>query len=82
MAGEEGATISRLLVVRTTRAMLDLVTAYPDVIGAAYPATAQDAHRALCGETEWPGPALLWADVSGGSATIRSTPPRGVRVGS
>lgn len=30
---------------------------------------------------QWPGSALLWADVQGGRVTIRRSPPRGVLVG-
>jgi alkanesulfonate monooxygenase SsuD/methylene tetrahydromethanopterin reductase-like flavin-dependent oxidoreductase (luciferase family) len=79
--GDRPARISRLLVVRATRATRELAMRYPDLLTVAYPASAHLAFRALHGEVPWPGDALLWADVDAGMATIRSRPPRGVRVG-
>jgi transcriptional regulator with XRE-family HTH domain len=79
--GDRPARISRLLVVRATRATRELAMRYPDLLTVAYPASAHLAFRALHGEVPWPGDALLWADVDAGVATIRSRPPRGVRVG-
>jgi transcriptional regulator with XRE-family HTH domain len=76
MAGTDEATISPLLVVRATRRMRELVTRYPEVFATAYPASARGAYRALTGGSAWPGPALLWADVEGGAATLRDMPPR------
>ena len=69
--------ISRLLVVRSSSETRALVRALPELFRAAYPATEAEACRALTSPTEpWPGHALLWADVSDGSARILDRPPR------
>ena len=74
-------TVSRLLVLRSTRATRDLVGELADVVRVAYPAAAAAAYESLVGRAPWPGAALLWADVERGRATIRPTPPRGILVG-
>jgi transcriptional regulator with XRE-family HTH domain len=79
--GDTTPRISRLLIVRATKATRELAMRYPDLLATAYPASSHAAYLALHGEAAWPGPSLLWADVVGGVATIRSRPPRGVTVG-
>jgi hypothetical protein len=78
---EVGASISRLLIVRSTVATRDVVRAYPESLRSEFPARARDAYAALTGSAPWPGPALLWAIVDGTRATILDRPPRGIDVG-
>ncbi len=73
--------LSRLMVVRSTRATRDLAVRFEHVLAAAYPAETRLACAALFEAGPWPGPALVWADVTNGTARIRDTPPHGVRVG-
>jgi transcriptional regulator with XRE-family HTH domain len=80
-AAEASRPISRLLVLRSTVATRDLATRFGEILGAAYPAATRDAHAALTGEADWPGPAILWAAVDRGTARLLERPPRGVRVG-
>lgn len=81
LSGAGEPSVSRLLIVRSTRDAREVVGRFAEVVGAAYPAASAHAYDALVGESDWPGPALLWADIDGGRATIRPTPPRGIRVG-
>ena len=53
--------ISRLLVVRDTRATRQVVHEFRRLLRGAYPADASDALASLSGAAPWPGPALLWA---------------------
>ncbi len=57
--GEE-PSISRLLVVRRTRATRHAATEYTRQLRVAYPAHPDDALEALTGAATWPGPALVW----------------------
>jgi len=69
--------ISRLLVVRSSTETRALVRALPELFRAAYRAPEAEAFRALTSPIEpWPGHALLWAEVSDGSARILDGPPR------
>jgi transcriptional regulator with XRE-family HTH domain len=54
-------TVSRLLVVRDTRATRRVATDFRRLLGAAHPADPIDALDALTGTGTWPGPAILWA---------------------
>lgn len=76
-----GRHVSRLLVVRNTAAMRELVRSMPNVFTAAFPAAAAAAHASLTATEPWPGPALLWADVAHGRARMLDGPPRGIPVG-
>jgi hypothetical protein len=58
--------ISRLLVVRWTRANREAASAARRALAVAYPADPRDALDALTGTATWPGPALLWARIDGG----------------
>ncbi|OGO57580.1 MAG: hypothetical protein A2V85_10390 [Chloroflexi bacterium RBG_16_72_14] len=72
----------RLLVLRVTRAMLDLARTYEATLRAAYPAAARDVMAALTGASvPWPGPGIVWARVEGGRAELLDGAPRGVRLG-
>jgi transcriptional regulator with XRE-family HTH domain len=77
----EGQTLSRLLVLRSTRATREVAKAYEATLAAAYPARSADAFEALRGNAAWPGPAIVWANVERGRAEILDRPPRGVRLG-
>ena len=77
----DGATISRLLVVRNTAGMREVVRAASQTLSAAYPARAVDVLASLTGDTPWPGAAMIWANVDRGRARILDGPPRGITVG-
>jgi len=81
MAEVDTPAISRLLVLRSTRATRELAMRYEGLLSAAYPASTRQAYLALSGIGPWPGAAVVWAELETGVATIRPTPPRGVRVG-
>jgi len=53
--------VSRLLVVRRTRANRETAVAARRQLRQAYPADPRDALEALTGTAAWPGPALIWA---------------------
>jgi transcriptional regulator with XRE-family HTH domain len=61
-------TISRLLVVRRTRATRAIALEYARQLRAAYPGHPDDALEALTGTGPWPGPALVWMTVDGRGA--------------
>ena len=73
--------VSRLLVLRSTRATRELVGRFEHTFRSAYPASAASVHAALVSQAPWPGPGVLWADISGGAVRILDHPPRGVRLG-
>jgi hypothetical protein len=62
--GEEPA-ISRLLVVRRTRATRAVAQEFGRQLRVAYPAHPDDALAALTGTAPWPGSALVWAVLDG-----------------
>jgi transcriptional regulator with XRE-family HTH domain len=62
--------VSRLLIVRWTRATREAARAFPRQLEAAYPAHPADALEALTGVTRWPGPALIWARIEGGDVRL------------
>jgi transcriptional regulator with XRE-family HTH domain len=63
--GDEPA-ISRLLLVRRTRATRAVATEFARQLALAYPAHPDDAVAALTGTAPWPGPALVWVRSGGG----------------
>lgn len=82
LAGAPTVPVSRMLVLRSTRANRDLANAFESTIRAAYPAKAADAVRALRdASVPWPGSALVWAEATTAGARILDRPPRSVRVG-
>jgi transcriptional regulator with XRE-family HTH domain len=75
-------TISRLLVLRSTKANRELAQRFRATLQAAYPARSADVHRALiAGDMPWTGAGILWADVHGDAVRILDRPPRGVELG-
>jgi transcriptional regulator with XRE-family HTH domain len=73
--------VSRLLVLRSTRATRQLVGQFEYTFRSAYPASAASVHAALVSQAPWPGPGVLWADVSSDAVRILDHPPRGIRLG-
>lgn len=74
--------VSAALLLRSTRANRDLAVEFEELLRAAYPAPTADALASLtCPDRRWPGSAILWADVTDGTARILEHPPRGVRLG-
>ncbi|MFN8629129.1 MAG: helix-turn-helix transcriptional regulator [Chloroflexota bacterium] len=70
MLGEPPA-ISRLLVVRRTRATRAVVAQFARQLRLAYPAHPDDAIEALtAAQAPWPGPAMVWAEVTAASAQL------------
>ena len=69
---EEGhqPEVSRLLVVRWTRANREAASAARRTLAEAYPADPRDAIDALTGAAAWPGPALVWARIDAGDARL------------
>ncbi len=68
--GEE-PQISRLLVVRRTRATRAVAAEFAQQLRVAYPAHPDDACAALTTpHAPWPGAALLWAEVAGPKARL------------
>ncbi len=79
---EPGVTISRLLVLRSTAANREIARRFEATLVVAHPARTNDVYHALTTpDTPWPGPGILWADVSGDDARILERPPRGVSLG-
>jgi transcriptional regulator with XRE-family HTH domain len=70
----EGAEISRLLVVRRTRATRQIATEFARQLAVAYPAHPEDAIAALVGTAPWPGAAMVWAQIE--PARLRFLPTR------
>ncbi len=63
--------ISRLLIVRRTRATRAVASEFTGQLRVAYPAHPDDALAALATpQFPWPGPALVWAEVAGGTARL------------
>ena len=72
--------VSRLLVLRSTRATRDLARRYPELLATAYPARARDVFDAVTDDVAWPGAGILWVRYEGGRVTLLSQPPRGVAL--
>ncbi len=56
----EAPTVSRLLLVRRTRATRAVAAEYAAQLRVAYPAHPDDALASLKGTSPWPGAALVW----------------------
>ena len=72
---------TRLLIVRSTAFNRRVAIEHGLLLRAAFPNSTEAARAALTGKEAWPGPAIIWADVRGGRATILHGPPRGVTLG-
>ncbi|HEU0244391.1 MAG TPA: helix-turn-helix transcriptional regulator [Candidatus Limnocylindrales bacterium] len=64
-AREADPAVSRLLVVRWTRANREVAVAARRQLREAYPADPRDALEALTGDGAWPGAAMIWARLEG-----------------
>ena len=64
--------ISRIMVVRRTRATLAVARTFERQLRVAYPAHPDDALAALAGTSPWPGPSLVWAVVEGKRSRLAS----------
>lgn len=78
---EAPATVSTLLLLRSTAATRAVAKAYEATFAAAFPARSADAIAALRGDAAWPGPAIVWVRLDHGRAAILEGPPRGIRLG-
>lgn len=67
--GDEPA-VSRLLVVRRTRATRAVAAEFERQLRVAYPAHPDDALAALAGTSPWPGPAMVWAVLDGARSRL------------
>lgn len=65
-------SISRLLIVRATRATRQLARDHARQLRATYPAHPDDALAALAGTDPWPGAALVWMAVDARGARFVS----------
>jgi transcriptional regulator with XRE-family HTH domain len=62
-------TVSKVLIVRSTRTTREIGQEFGRQLEVAYPAHPEDALASLTGQRPWPGDAQLWVDLG----------PRGVR---
>lgn len=74
VVGEEPPSISRVLLVRRTRATRRIAAEFSRQLAVAYPAHPDDAAAALTGTATWPGPALVWITLDAKGARV--TPGR------
>ena len=75
-------TVSRMLVIRSTRSTRELARRFASTLHTAYPSPARDAYRALTSaDAPWPGAAILWVDVRGDAVRILDHAPRGSAAG-
>ena len=76
---DEEPSISRLLVLRSTRSNRELVRDLEATFRAAYPADPDAIRQALTtADAPWPGAGMLWAVVEGGTARILERAPPGL----
>jgi transcriptional regulator with XRE-family HTH domain len=81
-SADGGLLVSRLLVVRSTRANREIARRYRHLLAAAYPHRANEIYQSLVEPSiAWPGPGMLWAAVEHDRARILDRPPRGVSLG-
>jgi transcriptional regulator with XRE-family HTH domain len=79
-AGDRPATVSRILLLRSTRSTRSLARSFPETFAAAYPADPTSLLDGLLDpSTSWPGSGLLWVSLEGNSVAIIRGVPRGAR---
>jgi hypothetical protein len=61
--GDASQAVSTLLVVRRTRANIEIATSVARQLEVAFPAHPADALRSLHGQGSWPGTALVWVRI-------------------
>lgn len=69
----DGAEISRLLIVRRTRANRQTALEFSRQLALAYPAHPEDAMASLTSTARWPGDALVWAQIEPGRVRFPTT---------
>ena len=75
-----GPRTGRLLLLRSSRAMHDLVGSLPGTFRSAYPADAREAYEALTSPAvRWPGAAILWVTIDGEDSRVIDGVPRALR---
>jgi hypothetical protein len=77
----QSTEITRLLLLRSTRATRAVAATYADLLAAAYPARSAEAFDALTASAAWPGSAMIWCVVTRPTAELLREPPPGIRVG-
>jgi transcriptional regulator with XRE-family HTH domain len=77
----DGGAVSRLLVLRSTEATREIARRFESTLRTAYPARTRDAVDSLRSGAPWPGDALIWMRIDGGTVSMLDGPPRGVAVG-
>ena len=75
-----GEPASRMLLLRASPSTRSVVARNAAILRAAYPVGHRDALAALVSGSAWPGSAIVWMDVQGGSARLRDRVPRGVPI--
>ncbi len=68
----EAPQVSRLLIVRRTRATRAVAAEFERQLRVAYPAHPDDALASLHGASPWPGPAMVWAVFDRGGVRLAS----------
>jgi hypothetical protein len=61
--GGRAPMVSRLLVIRWTRANREAASAARRILRTAYPADPRDALDSLVSDAAWPGAAIVWARI-------------------
>jgi transcriptional regulator with XRE-family HTH domain len=62
--------ISRLLLVRRTRATVTVAREFERQLRLAYPAHPDDALASLTGTAPWPGAAMIWVELNGARSRL------------
>jgi transcriptional regulator with XRE-family HTH domain len=81
LAIDDRWSISRLLILRSTKTNRDLARTFEASLRATYPAPAAAAVRSLVHGDPWPGDAIIWVRIEGETVELLAGPPRGVQVG-
>ncbi len=77
----EPPRIGRLLLLRSSAAMRDLVATVPRTFSTAYPASTSAGIAALTVDhTPWPGDAIVWVQVDGSATRLMGGQPRGIQT--
>jgi transcriptional regulator with XRE-family HTH domain len=76
------ASVSRLLILRSTLTTRELARRYRSTLAAAYPAGTEEVVQALTTPSvRWPGAGIVWMRIERGNVTLLRHPPRGVDLG-
>ncbi|MFL5685267.1 MAG: helix-turn-helix domain-containing protein [Chloroflexota bacterium] len=81
VGGDPAATISKLLVLRSTERTRSLAREFESTLRTAYPASTKAAVQSLRTGAPWPGDAIAWIRIEGETVELLDGPPRGVSVG-